>query len=1242
MKGRNATKHALLTSAISLLLCFAMLLGTTFAWFTDSVTSSGNVISSGTLDAQMFWALGTEAPDSAQWNDAENSKIFDYSLWEPGYTEARHLKIKNNGTLALKYQLKIIPDGDIGILADVIDVYYSATAKAVVRDDVSSMTKLGTLKDFIKNGVSTTVTGILEAGKEINSTFVLKMQETAGNEYQNKALGAGFDVKLIATQASVDAESDSFGSDYDSNAQYPTSASDVVVLEAPYKSFTLATKDANASTVSGTAALAQKLADAGNQKLMLKVSEPTVNGNTVSFETVALVDENGNEIDLLGNTEALAVKLYVGVSYAGKSVTVYHDGEPVYAGTVDSEGYVSYQTTHFCTVDVNVLQDGESADGIVSDGALDEIVKEDPTKLVEMLVGNHYYTVSAGFASSWSDNKGQVNATVYTPEDLLAYSMMYKNCDLTETGSHSTLTLDRDLDFKGKTWEPIGRFYTDINGNGKTISNLSDSLFGCVYDVQAKDLVLMNVTASGSASGVVAKELAGDIYLTNVVIAGENTVSYVSDSKTNWPEGGTGVGAICGVSLIGGNGSSVNVTVTGTITVNYNDVKFGNTTNLVNLGVSKEFGLNVYEENNDPKVSVADGGKIVTNGSCYFPVADGLYRSVTGISEKVNDYLVCSAEGFAALNAMMQDKSAGRDVTVELLSDIDMSGKTWTPVDSHADTAFSFKSLNGNGHTIFNLKVNGQAMFRRFAGTGDVLICDVCFDGASVESNGSINTSILTGQSYQNVTLDNVDVKNSVISGGYKVAPLIATVYNESPTTVTATLKNCDVVNTTVKASRYDFCTTGMVSFVYADDNDKIVFENCSVKDVVIEAPYDSYKAHATIYTTDSESLYNEAEGVTVDNCTFKSYISGRTVCTGGTLYARNNTYVYASNGYNALTVTGDTTLVIEGNATFRGGIGASGIYVEEGVVLTIVGEGDLKVYGNGKVEYEASGNYCPEGSDDANDGKGGSGIAVANGASVVIDGLSSLVAEGYGVHGFGIGGAGANVSIKNVKSINARGGFLNLTGSYNDAKYNKSEPEGGSAIGGEVVVIENCHIESALGGSKSAGIGNTYHQSTDITVTNTVIDNVVGGASAAAIGGSRVRNNNASSQITKIIITDSTVTAIGGYFGAGIGSGYDTHCQATDIGAKCYLYIRGNSVIDAQGGKYAAGVGGGYHNGNLEGEIEKTVKVTAASGEKFYKDSYTKAQDIGFGVTDPAREGKDNTSSLKYGDTVIGIPAVG
>ena len=290
------------------------------------------------------------------------------------------------------------------------------------------------------------------------------------------------------------------------------------------------------------------------------------------------------------------------------------------------------------------------------------------------------------------------------------------------------------------------------------------------------------------------------------------------------------------------------------VTINDTDVN-----NFANGSVS---GNPVWNVKNGNRANVIVDGEVCTVGGADM-VSDGLWKSGT-------TYSVTNAEGLASINSRMANKTAGKGITINLLSDIDFTGKTWTPVDSHADTAFEIDEINGNGHTISNLTIEGQAMFTRFAGSDDVVVKDITFDNATVNSNGNINTSILTVQTYQNVLLDNVDVKNSSITGGYKVAPLIGTVYNESSTTITATLKNCDVENVTVKATTYDFCTTGMVAFVNAGDNDDIKFENCTVKNVMLYAP-NVYTAHAAIYTTGSETLFNEAEGVTVTNVTFEN-----------------------------------------------------------------------------------------------------------------------------------------------------------------------------------------------------------------------------------------------------------------------------------------------------------------------------------------------------------------------------------
>ncbi|MBQ9760601.1 MAG: leucine-rich repeat protein, partial [Clostridia bacterium] len=217
MTNKKSTKRALLSAIMSMVLCVAMLAGTTFAWFTDSVTSGNNIIASGNLDVTMEWLDGTAAPtDSAAWIDASTGAIFDYDNWEPGYAVARHIKIANEGSLALKYRIHIAANGEVSKLADVIDVYYLDPAQQLNdRTALTEENKLGTLSALLANLESdaSTATGALAKGEKHTVTLVLKMQESAGNEYQNLAIGSTFSIILIATQDNV--ESDSFDENYD-------------------------------------------------------------------------------------------------------------------------------------------------------------------------------------------------------------------------------------------------------------------------------------------------------------------------------------------------------------------------------------------------------------------------------------------------------------------------------------------------------------------------------------------------------------------------------------------------------------------------------------------------------------------------------------------------------------------------------------------------------------------------------------------------------------------------------------------------------------------------------------------------------------------------------------------------------------------------------------------------------------------------------------------------------------------
>ena len=224
MKKDISLKQRLVAATLALIMLISSLLGTTFAWFTDSATSGSNVITAGRLDVNMYWSDTLLAVDSSDWKHADgvNLDVFSHENWEPGYTEVKYVKIANEGSLDLKWQLSLEVEDEIGKLAEVIDVYYVNPATSEVTS-LNGLTTAGTLDKVISSHKSTSGTLLEEDGQDsVIIAIAMHMQESAGNEYQAESVSgiAGFKLHLIATQ--YNSESDSFGSDYDKDATFPT------------------------------------------------------------------------------------------------------------------------------------------------------------------------------------------------------------------------------------------------------------------------------------------------------------------------------------------------------------------------------------------------------------------------------------------------------------------------------------------------------------------------------------------------------------------------------------------------------------------------------------------------------------------------------------------------------------------------------------------------------------------------------------------------------------------------------------------------------------------------------------------------------------------------------------------------------------------------------------------------------------------------------------------------------------
>ena len=197
MSNTKLTKHALIVSIMAMLLCVAMLVGTTFAWFTDTASTAVNKIQAGTLDValEMKDASGNWVNAEGQtlsWKKAAGAPANEQVLWEPGCTyELPELRIVNKGDLALKY--RIVINGIVGNakLLEVISFTYGTGIN---------------INAEVTLAPNATTEGIIIKGH---------MDESAGNEYQGLSID-GIGITVVATQ--VASEFDSFDNQYDKDA----------------------------------------------------------------------------------------------------------------------------------------------------------------------------------------------------------------------------------------------------------------------------------------------------------------------------------------------------------------------------------------------------------------------------------------------------------------------------------------------------------------------------------------------------------------------------------------------------------------------------------------------------------------------------------------------------------------------------------------------------------------------------------------------------------------------------------------------------------------------------------------------------------------------------------------------------------------------------------------------------------------------------------------------------------------
>ena len=318
MNNKKATKRALLTSIMALVMCVVMLVGTTFAWFTDTASTGVNKIQAGNLDIELAYKNSTTDGKFKEAN--KETPVFDNNaLWEPGHVEYVVLKVSNAGSLALKYKLGINIASETGStnvlgnefkLSDYIKfgVINGESNNLSDRDKlVAEAEESGSVAAL--NAGYTKENHLLK-GEDKVVTLVVWMPTDVGNEANHAVDAAAPEINLGINVAATQytAESDSFGNEYDEDAEYPISVTTGDELQAVVSNATAPVNIVLTNSITTNNFVIPEGKDVTldlNGRTVTNAGSHTILNKGHLTLTDSSADKSGQIISLKGNTAAL-------------------------------------------------------------------------------------------------------------------------------------------------------------------------------------------------------------------------------------------------------------------------------------------------------------------------------------------------------------------------------------------------------------------------------------------------------------------------------------------------------------------------------------------------------------------------------------------------------------------------------------------------------------------------------------------------------------------------------------------------------------------------------------------------------------------------------------------------------------------------------------------------------------------------------------------------------------------------
>lgn len=837
----KTTKRALFSSVMALILCFSMLVGTTFAWFTDEVKSGNNIITAGNLDIELEYWNGTK------WDPVQDAtELFSKNYWEPGHTEVVYLRLSNLGTLALKYQLGINITETQGINAEgkpfkLSDYIYMGVVEKVngetgayTKDAAGRAAAIAAATNAANISKGYTQSGTMAKGDDaLYMAVVVYMPTDVDNDANYKtgtippAINLG--INLFATQLAN--EYDSFGPDYDKDAVW-TGNVDTAWYDDATTDFTLAT--------------AEQLAG---------LAELVNDGNSFEGKTINLganVDLNNMHWTPIGTSASPFKGSFIGTGYTISNLKAVGTKRVGLFGATSVGAHIEGVTVVNANVSGNDYVGVIVGGGYLARNSIKNCVVENAT-----VIATPYYDNEKGVYD------GGAKAGVIVGQ---AYNGNITGC----TVKNSTVTAYRDLGGIAGMLDFDGKAGTTVEASGNTVVNVTLNYIGVAgkYD---GDKPNQNMGA-----------IVGRVGSKAVVEDKDNTATEVTMNETN-------------------NGATMIFTLDELIAF-ANDVNAGNSYagKTVILGASIDLANMEWTPigNNTNKFQgTFDGNGYtisnlkITSGKSYVGLfgftTDGEIKNLTVYNAKVTGYTGVGVVAGSPYTSKYTDITVSGHVEVNGMAYVGGVGgrnayADWTDITVDVDETSYVKAVSTENGTQYRTYVGGVVGFNGEGGhTFKNITSNIDVYGDVCDIGGAFGIG-----HYEN-KFENVTVTGNVIASAeaFQVGGILGVWHNQNGTSVTLT--DCEF-NGKITVAGEAVTGCDFVGGAYSEGGTGELIITNYVMENGIEYALDGVSGDKTLYLVPAEytgKTVNVAEGtVAIGNYAFAYNSNVKTVVLASTV----------------------------------------------------------------------------------------------------------------------------------------------------------------------------------------------------------------------------------------------------------------------------------------------------------------------------------------------------------------------